>query len=105
MTIQVTGVLTDPTGAPLSQATIRVTTLGNHPTVIAGSFFKRTLGIDASYGFPLLEGKFKIEINQFRKYSQVAWVEVSGSTTSPITLDALIKGYAYCEEEAPTCPV
>lgn len=94
-----------PTGAPLSQATIRVTTLGNHPSVIAGSFFKKTLGIDASYDFPLLEGKFKIEINQFRKYSQVAWVDVTGLTTSPITLDALIKEYAFCEEEAPTCPV
>jgi hypothetical protein len=105
MTIQLTGVLTDPTGAPLNQATIRITTLGNHPSVISGSFFKKKLGIDGAYDFPLQEGKFKVEINQYKKYNQVAWVEVTGETNTPLTLDALINDYAYCEDEAPTCPV
>lgn len=105
MTIQVTGILTDPTGAPLNKATIRITTLGNHTSVLSGSYVTKKTGIDGAYSFSLVEGKFKLEINQFKKYNQVAWVDITSSTTSPITLDALIEGYAYCEDEAPTCAI
>jgi hypothetical protein len=105
MTIQLTGVLSDPTGTPLNSATIRITTLGNHTSVIDGSTAKVTTSLTGNYDFSLVEGKFKIEINQTNKFNQVAWVEVTNLTTTPITLDSLINIYAYCEKVAPSCTV
>jgi hypothetical protein len=105
MTIQVTGVLVDPTGTPLNSATVRITALGNHTSVIDGSSAKVVTSLIGNYDFSLVEGKFEIEINQTNRFNKIAWVEITNLTTTPITLDSLINTYAYCEKVAPSCPV
>lgn len=103
MTIQVTGVLVDPTNTPISKANIRITSLDTNSAVLAYAWADKQVGIDGSYDFNLLNGKFKIEIKQKKKYIAIAYVEVSDTTTTPITVDSLIDTYSYCEVEAPIC--
>lgn len=103
MTIQVTGVLVDPTNTPISKANIRITSLDTNSALLAYSCADKQVDIDGSYDFNLLNGKFKIEIKQKKKYIAIAYVEVSDTTTTPITVDSLIDTYSYCEVEAPIC--
>lgn len=105
MTIQVTGVLVDPTNTPISKANIRITSLDTNSALLAYSYADKQVGIDGSYDFNLLNGKFKIEIKQKKKYIAIAYVEVSDTTTTPITVDSLIDTYSYCEVEAPICVI
>lgn len=105
MTIQVTGVLVDPTGSPISKAHIRITALDTNNVLLAYACADKEVGIDGSYDFNLLNGKFKIEIKQKKKYIAIAYVDVTDATTSPITVDNLISTYSYCEVEAPTCVI
>jgi len=63
MTIQVTGTLVDPTSQPLSNATIRITAL-NTFSVVAATEAKVIVGIDGTYDFNLLVGKYSIEVLQ-----------------------------------------
>lgn len=104
MTIQVTGTLTDPVGVPLAAATIRIKSLETS-NVVASASATITTGAGGTYDFNLLEGKFQIEVLQTNKYNKIAYVEVTNLTTTPITLEALIDTYAFCEVTAPTCPV
>lgn len=104
MTIQVIGVLVDPTNTPLNKAKIKITALTNSIT-LAHATVTKEVGIDGSYNFNLVEGKFKIEINQKNKFNEVAYVEVINSTPSPTTLYNLIQTSAFCVPEAPTCGV
>jgi len=104
MTIQVTGVLVDPTNTPLNKADIKITALINTSTLAHASVVKKT-GIDGTYDFNLVEGKFKIEINQKNKFNEVAYVEVTNLTTTPTTLYGLIESSAFCEPVSPTCAV
>lgn len=103
MTIQVTGTLVDPTGQPLANAVIRIISLDT-TQVIASSLAKVSAGVDGTYNFSLLNGKYSLEILQTNKYSKVAYIEVTALTVTPITLEELITDYAFCEVEAPTCP-
>ena len=105
MTIQVKGVLVDPTDTPLSKANIRITALDTNSALLAYACADKEVGVDGSYDFNLLNGKFKIEIKQKKKYIAIAYVEVTNSTTTPITVDNLLDTYAYCEVEAPTCVI
>ena len=104
MAIQLTGVLVDPTNTPLSKAKIKITALTNSST-LAHATVTKEVGIDGSYSFNLVEGKFKIEINQKNKFNEVAYVEVTNVTTSPTTLYSLIETSAFCAPVAPTCVV
>lgn len=103
MTIQVTGILVDPTGSPISKANLRITALDTNSALLAYAWADKQVGIDGSYDFSLLNGKFKIEIKQKKKYIAIAYVEVSDTATTPITVDSLIDTYSYCEVEAPIC--
>ena len=105
MTIQVTGVLVDPTGSPISKARIRITALDTNSALLAYAYADKEVGLDGSYDFSLLNGKFKIEIKQKKKYIAIAYVDVTNATTTPITVDNLINTYSYCEVEAPTCVI
>lgn len=105
MTIQVSGILVDPTGSPLNKANIRITALDTNSAVLAYAYVDKQVGIDGSYDFPLLNGKFKIEIKQKKKYIAISYIEVTGATTTPLTVDSLIDRYSYCEVEAPTCVI
>ncbi len=105
MTINVTGVLVDPTSTPLSKANIRITALDTNSALLAYACADKQVGIDGSYDFNLLNGKFKIEIKQKKKYIAIAYIEVTDATTTPITVDNLINTYSYCEVEAPTCVI
>lgn len=104
MAINIKGVLTDPTGTALPNVLIRITSLDN-TTAVANSFSKVKTGTDGSYDFNLVNGSFKIEYNQKNKYFKVAYVVVTDQAASEATLEGLISGYAYCEQEAPTCVV
>lgn len=105
MTIKVTGVLVDPTNTPISRANIRITALDTNSAVLAYAYVDKQVGIDGAYDFPLLNGKFKIEIKQKKKYIAIAYVDVTGATSTPISVDSLIDTYSYCEVEAPSCVI
>lgn len=102
MTIQVTGVLNDPVGQPLANAIIRVTALETS-SVCAKVQGKITVGITGSYDFQLQDGKYAIEVLQSTTYHTVAYIEVTAGTATPITLEALIDIYSFCEVTAPVC--
>lgn len=104
MTIQVTGTLVDPVGQPLTNATIRVTALET-TTVVARATAKIQVGITGTYDFNLVEGKHQIEVLQTNKYHKIAYVEVTGVSPSPTTIEALIATEGYCKVEAKTCAV
>lgn len=103
MTIQVTGVLSTPTDEPVDNADIRIRSVEN-----AGSLYKtesvKTTDSLGNYTFSLLNGKYRIDLRQSGKYISTAYVEVTTSTTTPITLDTLIKDYGFCKPIAPVCP-
>lgn len=104
MSINIKGVLSDPTGNPLPGVVIRITSLDNG-TVVANIFSKVKTGLDGSYDFNLVNGSFRIEYNQKNQYMQVAYVVVTDQAASETTLEGLISGHAYCEQEAPTCAI
>lgn len=104
MTIQVTGTLVGPTNQPLANAIIRITALDTN-SVVARTDAKVSLGLDGTYDFNLLNGKYAIEVLQSNTYHKVAYVDVTGVSITPTTLEDLIDNDGYCEVEAPTCPV
>ena len=104
MTIQVTGTLVDPVNQPLANAVIRVISLDT-TSAVAKSSAKVTVGIDGTYDFNLLNGKYSIEVLQTNTYHKIAYVDITGGSVTPTTLEDMIASDGYCEVEAPTCPV
>jgi hypothetical protein len=102
MTIQVTGTLTDPVGQPLANSVIRVTALET-TVVVAAASSKITLPATGSYNFSLVEGKHQLEFLQKDEFHAIAYIEVTDTTTSPISIEDLIAEAGYCKVEAKTC--
>jgi len=102
MTIQITGVLRDPIGQPLSNAIIRITALESK-SVLAMISSKVELDATAAYDFSLENGKYQIEILQTDEYHKIAYVDVSATSISPSTLEELITLDGYCMVEAQEC--
>jgi len=104
MTIQVTGTLVDPLNQPLANAVIRVQALDT-TSVVALTAGEVQVSITGVYDFNLLNGKYSIEVLQSNTYHKVAYVDVTGGSATPTTLEALITNDGYCEVEAPVCAV
>jgi hypothetical protein len=102
MTIQITGVLRDPIGQPLSNAIIRITALETK-SVLAMISSKIELGVNATYAFILENGKYQIEILQSNEYHKIAYVDVTSLSITEITLEELIDLDGYCMLEAQEC--
>jgi len=96
--IQVTGTLKDPMGFPLQGAIIRVT-CKESLIVLTGSEVEINIGATAVYDFSLGEGIYLVELNQNKtdkeEYTEGTYIEVTGATTTPIELPALINQYPW----------
>lgn len=90
--VQITGILTDPLGNPMSGALIRVTPQDNGDTLqcLSGSI---TTGVDGSYDFNLKEDLLFIEVCFNRKkWTRTGKVNTTGATGS-IDLETLFELY------------
>jgi len=102
MATQITGVLLNPLGQPLSNAVIRITALETK-AVLAMISSKIELDATAAYDFSLGNGKYQIEILQTDQYHKIAYVDVSDTSISPSTLEDLVNLDGYCTVEAQEC--
>lgn len=91
--IQVQGALVDPMNNPSTNTVIRVKALDTEVSLMGMEASTKT---DSSgmYDFNLVVGQHQIEINWSDEYKTVERVEVTVTTTTPISLAALITGSA-----------
>lgn len=90
MTIQVSGVLKDPSNNVSSGTRIRVSALENEGDTLLSLDASVVTGSDGSYSFELVNGKHSIEVNFAKKYFLVGTVTITDDTPSNITLPALL---------------
>lgn len=94
MTIRVLGILVDPTDTPIPNAIIRATALENS-SVLLDAVATITTDAGGRYDFNLVNGKYRLDVNQKSKYNKVAYVEVTDSTADPSTLPELIENNSF----------
>lgn len=88
MAIQVTGILKDPIQQLSKKTTIRIVSTGG--AVLLGSPAKViTDRITAAYDFQLEVGTFTLEVLYSGEYALRGTVTITGSSPSPITVEAL----------------
>jgi hypothetical protein len=101
--VQITGVLKDPLGNPLSNTVIRITSVNNQDTLwgISGSI---TTDLAGNYNFTLQEDNLLVEIlrQDGRQFLRAGTVDTTGAT-GPLTLEELFETYADCEYPLPVC--
>lgn len=88
MSIQVTGILKNPIQELAKKITIRIVSTGGNVLISAPASVK-TDSITAAYDFNLEEGTFTLEVLFSGMYTLSGTVEITGSTPTPITVEAL----------------
>lgn len=91
MSIQVTGTLTDPTGAPL-KTTIRITAMDNN-VAVKGSYAYIPVDNTGVYNFSLEEGLFLVQLLQSKEYTEGTVILVDNTVVSPISLGSLLDNH------------
>lgn len=89
MTIQVTGVLRTPTGAPLPNIDIRIISVIGSLLVLEGAFVIHTTDDAGNYDFPLEDGQYLIDV-QYDDEAIIAGSSiVNEGTPTPVNLSEL----------------
>lgn len=89
MTIQITGILTNPMEAVSAKTTIRIVSTGNEGGVLIGSPSSITTGTDGSYDFNLVNGTYTVEVLYSKMYRLGGIVTITNVTATPLSLPQL----------------
>lgn len=88
---RIIGVLTDPFEAPIPNTEIRFSAITTEGEVFTGSDASEMTGEDGSYDFPIVEGRYLVEVLNVNEYHESGFVLVDEHTPTPITLTELVR--------------
>lgn len=93
MIVQVSGVLIHPTGEPIGNQLIRITSSINGDA-LKENVSEYSTDTNGNYDFTLVEGEHRLEILVSETYELVGTLEVNSATPNPIDLPTLVQ-YSY----------
>lgn len=96
--ITVAGTLIAPTNEPI-ETEIRITALDSEVSINSAESIITTSN-NGDYSFSLVNGIFRVNVFIDDEFNQGEVVQVTDSTTSPISLSTLLTNYKYTTEEA-----